>query len=484
MKRPHLAALLGLTVTSIAFVAAGLPGLSAVEGWFYHPAERGLGEAWPLALGGVLVPALVWAGVVLARRGRRAWALSALTMAAFAVQMTFSLADAQGLDGPWRWQQHGHGEMARVAHARRGERIETLRRYEALVTERKLGAFAPSKPPGALGAYMAVDALAEALRVEAWLGPLVDLARERKQLASRAEAAALAFVLFPLATAFMVPLAFALGVLLFRSEGVAYAGAILAASSPAVLLIQLHLDGALYPAFALGACALAALGVRRGMPAWTALGGAVFGLSLFVTFSVLPVVGLALGCIALVILQSATKRDRLEAMHGGAWHAVAFGGGALAVLWLLALALDYQLAARLSRALDYHAHWKRAVPTGPWRGWALVEFALYVGFPLVAAFLWRVVAGARRAAAIGAAAAREPHHLAPLALLPFLFALSLAAGTNEVARLWLFLVPFVALAAATGTSEAARAGQWWTPACWLAACQAVLALVLKANQVW
>jgi hypothetical protein len=480
MKSRHLIALLGVTVATMAFVGSGFPGLATVPGWFYRPLQRGLGEAWPLALGGVLLPALVWGALVAARRGRRAVALLLLTGASFGAQVTFSLADAEGLHAVWRWQYQGHGEMAQVAHARRDRRIETLRDYESLVARRSLGVFTPSKPPGALGMYMAVDGVAQALPVERWLGPLVRDARGHARIAHRAESAALAFVLFPFLTALLVPLAFWLGRVLLRDDAVGYGGALLAASSPAVLLIQQHLDGAIYPALALSSCALAVTGMRRRAPWWTALGGLAWGLSVYVSFSLLPVVGLALGVLALVAIEDARAEGPWMAAHRGGWHAAAFAAGALLALGALVALLDFQLAARLTGALAYHDQWKRGVPTGPWRAWALLEFALYFGFPLAAAFLWRAGTAVVRLAT----QRLRPVELVPVGMLAFLGLLSAVAGTNEVARLWLFLVPFVALATATGLREAGRQGRWHGPVAWMAACQAVVALALKANQLW
>lgn len=480
MKRLHLIVLLGVTVATMAFVAAGLPGLADVRGWFYHPVQRGLGEAWPLALGGVLVPGLVWGGVACAKRNRWAAAVVLVTIASYAAQLLLLLGDAQGLRAAWRWQHDGHGEMSRVAHEHRGRWKKTLLDYERLATEGQLGVFAPSKPPGAIGVHMAVHGLADTLDAERRLGFLAEDAQRQRGVDDRAGTAALALLLFPLLTALALPLAFAYGRVLLGDAAAAFGGTLLFGLAPATLLIQHHLDGVLYPSLALATCALVGTGTWRRAWGWAAGGGVLLGLSLYVSFSLLPVLGLALGTLAFVALQRSRHEPRATVALAAGWHAVAFVAGVLVALWALWWLMDFQLAARLTRALSYHAHWKRGVPTWPWKGWALVEYALYVGFPMMAVFLARAM---RPLVALRVRHVWAKEWFAP-GLLAYFAVLTLASGTNEVARLWLFTVPFVALAAATATHDAARGGRWYAPVIWLAACQGVVTLVLKANQVW
>ncbi|MFW5925534.1 MAG: hypothetical protein ACOCV4_05160 [Myxococcota bacterium] len=480
MKRVPLTALIVVTSATMAFVAAGMPGLSQVPGWFYRPGHRGLGEALPLAVGAVTVPALLWAGLTWARRDRYAPVLVALVVASFVAQVALVFADARGVDDAFRWQVDGHGEMARLARAKRDALPDILRHYDEWMAQRELGSFTPSKPPGTFAVYVGVDALADVLPVERWLGPLVEQARAHPEIGDRADTAALAFVLFPLLTALALPLVVVLGGLLLGSRPAGFVAGLLTLSSPAVLLIQQHLDGALYPLLALGVVVLATLGARRWAPWWTAAAGVLWGLSLYVSFSLLPVAGLALGAVALVATDGIRGRDRAVRVHRAGWHVAAFGFGAVVGLAALVEGLDFELARRLTNALAYHEVWKRGVPEGPWRAWALAEFAVYLSVPLAAAWLWRAAADGTRLAT----QRFQPAHLRASGLLLFAVLLSLASGTNEVARLWLFLVPFVALAVAGGLPEAAKGDRWWAPGAWLAACQGVVALVLQANQPW
>jgi hypothetical protein len=480
MKRLHLIVLLGVTGATMAFVAAGLPGLSQVPGWFYHPVQRGLGEAWPVAVGGVVVPALVWAGFRLAHRRRFPASVLGMTAASFVAQLMLLWADADGLEAAWRWQHQGHGEMSRIADARRDRWRETLLDYEALVDRRELGVFAPSKPPGTLGVYMAIHGLADWVDAERRLGAVAEGAARDPRVGERAGTAALTLFLFPLVAALLIPLLYTYGTVLLGSRPVALAAAVLWSFVPAVLLIQHHLDGVLYPFLAVLACTLAAVGMRRRAPWWTVVGGLAYGASLYFSFSLVPVVGLALGTIAFMALAQGALEGRAATALRAAWHGVAFLGGAVASLWVLWWVADFHFAQRLVHALDYHAYWKRGVPTWPWRGWSLLELALYVGFPLVAAFLLQVV---RSAMATGVRRLEPIDWLAP-GVMAYLVVLALASGTNEVARLWLFVVPFVALAVAAAVRQAARGDRWYVPVGWLAACQGVVTLVLKANQVW
>lgn len=485
---PITLALAALWVGQLVLVAAGLPGVRAIPGWFYVPTPRGLGAGWAMAGVCVGAPWLIAVALRAAERGLQARAALAVLTLGLLTQALFVPLDARRVDSLLARHEGGHAEFHTIARARRGSLLSTLRDYDALAESRELGAFAPSKPPGALLIYAGLDAIGR--------GPLQDraaslreLARTNERVAAIEDGFVAAAWLFPLVSALLAPLVLALGVRLHGGDAAdspqaglraGTAAALLTATSPALLLITYHLDGACYPLFAM----LQVWGVSAAMQmhargraalssrvlALSTAAGVVCGAGLYVSFSLVPVLGLVLGVTAAHALAAPPNA---RPFRRAALVLLGFASGLAAVTALLVLALHYQPWVRFEAALAYHERWKAAVPRTPWRAWALLEWSLYAGFPLVGMLLWRCAASLPR---LGQAR-RAASTLLPLGVVALLIAMSAASGTNEVARMWLFMVPVAALSAVSvrlerGTTAALVTGQL------------LLALVMKANQPW
>jgi hypothetical protein len=259
-----------------------------------------------------------------------------------------------------------------------------------------------------------------------------------------------------------------------------YDAAVLWVCSPAALLITLHLDGALFPLVGTGAVALAAIGARRGAPLASLAGGVVAALGAYCTFGLLPVVGLGVGCALVVAAEQRAHHQPLPLAARPLVQALLFLAGAAATTAVLAITLRYAPLARYEHALALHGEWKAFVPTRAWRVLSLVEFALYAGIPLALAYLVELLR------ATLSVARREL--VAPsawtLGTAATLGALAFFQGTNEVARLWMFMIPFGSLAIAAGlrarSADDPRAAV--LPA--LALSQALLAVIMKVTQPW
>jgi hypothetical protein len=332
---------------------------------------------------------------------------------------------------------------------------------------------------------MAVDALARVPGVARALEPLVDEARRRPRLdPSYAETVALSIVLLPLLTALLVPAIVRLGHALFEDEAAAWGGAVLWATVPATLIIQYHLDGAVYPLLAVVACGLVATGARRDVPGWSVAGGVLLMLGVYVSFSLLAAIPVGIGCVAAVAIDRARRGEGARAMRRAALHLFLIAVAAAATFLVLRFALRFDLLVRYDRAIEYHARWKATVPSELWRAVALLEYALYAGVPLVALWLWRALRGLFEVARNTFA----PADLAAGGLLVVLLVVSALGGTSEVSRMWMLLNPFLALSAATGLRALARndaAGDGWqTPLAWVALTQLVVALFMKCFQEW
>lgn len=482
MTRPPLLRMTVLAIAGIAtaaFFVAGLRGLNTQPGWFYRAQTHGSVGVALAVLTLAFAPSIVRRALRAADAGRHTRALTMLVLVGALSQIALVMLAPSGLSSGWQRLHEGHGEFLRIAHARRGMMLETLRDYESLAERGSLGVFARSKPPGTLAAYMAVDALSRTRPVRWVLAPLAEHAGN-SAIAGIAPAGALAFVLFPLLTFLtLIPLV-VLGRALLYDARTGYDAALVWLTTPAVLLVNLHLDGALFPLLGTTAVALAAVGARSGRPIASIAGGCVAAIGAYCTFGLVPVVGLGVGCALLVAGE--------RAAHGAPWgralrptaHALLFVGGAACTTALLVLLLRYDPLQRYARALAFHTEWKAFVPTRIWRALSLVEFFLYAGIPLALAF------AAELALALRAALQREL--LAPslwtLGFAATLAVLAALQGTNEVARLWLFMTPFLALSVAGGlrarTAGDPRRGVLLT----LAATQAALAVLMKVTQPW
>ncbi len=462
-----------------AYFVAGLPGLKSQDGWFYRPESHGsLGVAFALLVA-ALAPFVVTRALRAADAGGHKRALGALVLVGTLAQIGMVCLAPGGMSSAWRRLHEGHGEYLRIARARSGLAFETLRDYEALAERGTLGSFARSKPPGTLAAYLALDTLSRTRPVRLALAPLVDQAKA-SPLAAVAPAGALAFLLFPFLTYLTILPLVLLGRALLYDARVGYDAALLFLSAPAVLLIDLHLDGALFPLLGTTAVALAAIGARSGRPVVSILGGCVAALGAYCTFGLLPVVGLGVGCSLVLAGERVVHGTPLGRAARPLAHALLFLAGFVVVTALLVVWLRYDPLLRYERAIALHTEWKAFVPTRLWRALSLVEFFLYAGIPLALAFAAELL--------LAAVALLERELAAPslwtLGVAATLAVLALLQGTNEVARLWIFMIPFIALAVASGLRARSPADPRRGPLLALAATQAALAVVMKVTQPW
>ena len=491
--RIAIGALVVVALASTAWVFLGYPGLATSHGWFYRPAERELGSLAVLGSVAALAALLLTVGRRLGRRGATAPALALLCAGGFVVHLgAYTAVDDRGWDGVWQRVGEGHGEFARVAAARRGAVLETLLDYEALAGAGRLEGYARSKPPGSLAVYMVVDALARHPVIWRVLTPLRMSAQQHPRTSDIAGAAALIALLFTLGSALtIVPLLY-LARGLFGADQIGYDAGLLYVTCPAFMVIGFHLDNALFPAVVVTACALAARGARRDDLAASAGAGVVSGLAIYLSFGLLAAAGLALGCVMVVAAERAATlgwRDGVRplARHGGA----VIGVTALTVA-VLAIGLDFAPLEGSERAIAFHARWKAWVPTARWRWMSVVELAFHFGVPAVLAFVVEL------ALALAWRRARAPMGplLFALGLVASLTVFAIVSGTNEMARLWMFLLPLFAFAIAalhrvrpSRVAAASRpAPMALAPAAWplwaLAIGQGVLGVATKLAMPW
>lgn len=215
---------------------------------------------------------------------------------------------------------------------------------------------------------------------------------------------------------------------------------------PSVLLMTLLADQFLFPLlFSLFLLALAWMVLRQSFPA-AFLTGALAGLSVFVSFSLLPILGLTALWLG---LDAWLQRRNLKRLVG---LLVAFAAGLLLVSLFFWLWIGYKPLLRYQLAFQQHRAIKQFDFSLPSLLSDLLlnqlDFMLWTGFGLLCLF-YLASFNSIRAIFRGQAGALDGFRVA--LFLTFVI-LNLAGQTRgEVGRLWVFLLPGIALASSPET---------------------------------
>lgn len=427
-----LATLLGLCQCLV--LGLHLPVFTSLRGWFWKAIDKPF--AFPAALIGGVVLLVAALFAVLRAEGRWALRLSALIVLGFALQHGLALLEGRGLDGMRdRIIKTGHAEFALVA-VQQESLWRVLRQYEPLVDRGALGRYAHSKPPGQLLFYMLTERAAQALHPQ----PTTEARLEQLRT--------VAAVVWPLVSCLAL-----LPLFLFTrrafDERRAFVACTLYLLVPSFELITLHTDQVLFPLLTMSAAWLTLVAYeRRSLPVGAGA-GALFYLAMFFSFP--------LGAAAPIACATGVGWLRARREEAGpertlsetAAVTAAILGGVLALWLVLRFGLDYDFFTRYRGAIAFHEAWKRWTPgLGPtvyFGSINLLEFAFWLGFPLA---LLAVAQSARSLQGLRGGWLDADAGLA-VGLAAVLLAFALLGKTKgEVARLWLFLVPFVCVSAA------------------------------------
>ena len=444
---------LAATVVAGALLAAGVPTVQRLSGWFWPLHDRGLLQLAPLLAVAFAIPLLV--GLCMpedhaASPRRLVGGLVLLVVFGGALQHGLALSEGRGLSGMRdRILWTGHSEFARTASLDLDYWL-VLTRYEELVRSPSQ-AYARSKPPGQLLFYMVLSSVADLVMPDPPPDepPLEGTINPRHRRLVDFAAVALPFLSYLV----LVPLS-----LLSRRmlpDQVALWPALLFVLAPPTALVTLHLDQALYPLLAATTWLLAAQAGCAGRRswAWGAAAGAMTWLGVFVSFSLIAAIPLT-AVFAWATARQANDRPALRRL-------LAAGTGfVIAFLLLTSLAshlLNYDLLIRFRAAMLHHREWM--ISHHPeWSGWPqatgpllqvgilnLVEFGYWLGIPLLALGIWGLVAGVRA----GVHRHCRGNDVVAVALSLVLCLMAVFGGCiGEVARLWIFAIPVVTLIAA------------------------------------
>jgi hypothetical protein len=215
---------------------------------------------------------------------------------------------------------------------------------------------------------------------------------------------------------------------------------------PSFILTPLYLDQGFYPFLFIVGILTAFQILKNNTLGWALATGVVAYIAVFFSFSLLPLIPLALLWIGLDYLFNIKKRSLAQTIKV----ILAFFLGFLILHLLFKLLLDYDFILRYQNALtqhrlhkDYLSGWQQITDAALLNN---TEFAAWLGFPVVILFL----------SALGRTLVTCLHRKAEqkdTLLIAFLFTfimLNLMGQTrSEVARLWLFMVPVVSFFAST-----------------------------------
>ena len=248
--------------------------------------------------------------------------------------------------------------------------LRVVSNYDSLVDRGALGQLPQSKPPGQLLLYMLTERLAN----------LGDIDQPRGFRLRRLET--LATYLWPvLSTLVLIPLFF-----LTRSlfdERRAMVACALCAFVPSMNLIVLLADQVFFPTFFLTAVLLSATAVRRNSLAWSFAAGTVIYLAIFCSFGLVFAIPVALGvCFALCFDPETGKIDIRRFIRISTCIVIS----ALLVDGVFRVAFGYDVVLRYQKAVLFHLRWKTWVPGSEnvvyYGSLNLLEFAVWLGLPL------------------------------------------------------------------------------------------------------
>jgi hypothetical protein len=235
-------------------------------------------------------------------------------------------------------------------------------------------------------------------------------------------------------------------------RGVCSREAALLALALSALVPSLHLfspyPDLLFPLFTVAAFYAWRRALRHGSAAWAALSGAIVVVGLLWSMSLLAIVALIGAYSLLVAWRGAVEGRGGPGRNGWLRATLGWAAGFLIFSLLPTLLFGYDVWSVWRTCLAQHATFAVHFPRS-YRAWTLfnpVEFAVFAGLP---ACLLLMVAAAVDFRRWWPERRRQALSSLPWALLVVLAALNFSGkNLGEVARLWMFLMPFAAAAGA------------------------------------
>jgi methylthioxylose transferase len=204
------------------------------------------------------------------------------------------------------------------------------------------------------------------------------------------------------------------------------------------------------------------LGIKKKNLFWSAAAGAMLCLGMHWSLSLLLAVALV-GMGTLIIFFNEWRKPD-NPLNWKGWAKVAGGGlgGFLLIALLPMLFFDYHTFRVWDICLTQHATFAALFNKSylPWLLFNPIEFLIFTGMPVACLLIAQCGADLKD---LCRAEKRGPLPLMPWALIGVLTVINFSGkNLGEIARLWMFLMPFAALAAAMWTKRLMRDRGWFT----------------------
>lgn len=345
------------------------------------------------------------------------------------IQYGFSFSKGDGLEAfSSKMTGMGHAEFAKVAVRPISVR-SVIMEYEILISEKYYG-FLPSKPPGTLLVYVLTNNATDMF---------LPSGNKEERLENFATFASFTW---PLMSLFVVIPIFFLTRNLFNDPETGIIASLFYISVPALNLITMVTDQALYPFLAVCSVLLIAISIKYNSLMLAFLSGVFFYTMLYFSFGMAVI---AFFCFTPLL----NTFDR-KSFASHIWRLASFSFGVIVAGLSTYYFTGYDIFVRYAGAIDHHLRWKN------WENnfetyfasgiTNLTEFAIWIGLPLTVLFLINLSDSIRQLMPRKQPTALSFYNLAITGI--FIFLLIFGKTKAETARLWMFLVPFLCISVA------------------------------------
>jgi len=346
------------------------------------------------------------------------------------MQFGFSLLEGRGIDGMRdRIVRTGHAKFAIIA-TQQESIFYAVRDYEKLLQIDDYGKAARSKPPGHLLLYMFTQ------RVANWMNPKTDFQERLDWFQTFAS------YLWPLLS-YLVLIPMFYFTHKFIGQKKATTACILYLFIPSVNLITLHTDQVFFPALSMSCIFLAALACHKQHLALSFVAGFVIYTTLFCSFGLVFVLPLVVATCFAISCTSEKNTQKFKVLMKTSLGILA---GMIVLDIMFRIVFNYDIWIRYQDAMANHIvtkGWDWSATTVAYFAFLnSLEYTVWIGIPI--AFLvflhWirsieHVIQGDYRIR----------FFLSSVLLGVFLMLTLFGQTKAEVARLWLFLVPFICI---------------------------------------
>ena len=287
-----------------------------------------------------------------------------------------------------------------------------------------------TKPPGVILFYIVSQ------KISNIINPVQDYAGRFMRLTN------FAAYIYPLLTYLAIIPLFYLTKAILGSDEKAYVSSILYMFFPNIVLMPLELDQVLFPLLFIICLLCTWQIIKKQSFFWAALTGIVYYISLYFTFSLLPLLALICMWLFFEFLNSTKKQRFKQLVIQGAGIAV----GLVIGYGFFNLVLNYDVFIRFSNAMAHHTTLKE-YESGLQQILAALklnnlEIAAWIGFPMALFVVSRIFSTVK--SYISRNISRADIFSAAMIVM-YIFLNIVGRTRGEVGRLWIFLIPAFAV---------------------------------------